>query len=159
MLFRSVGFTGDAIPTEGIITLAVATGRYPRQSRALVNFLVVKAPSAYNAILGRLGLNALRAIVSIYHLKLKFPTNQGVGEVRGDQALARHCYNIALQRSDQSDPCPVDGLDARDDLIEERGGPIKDLVSIFLNDGNTEHVVKIGSNLGEEVRMHLIDFL
>ena len=120
-----VGFTGDAIPMEGVITLTVAAGRYPRQSRALVNFLVVKAPSAYNAILDRLGLNALRAVVSTYHLKLKFPTNQGVEEVRGDQALARHCYNIALQRSDQSDLCPVDGLDARDDLTEERGGPME----------------------------------
>ena len=97
--------------------------------------------------------------MSTYHLKLKFPTNQGVGEVRGDQALARHCYNIALQRSDQSDLCPIDGLDARDDLVEERGGPIEDLILIPLNDGNTEHVVKINSNLGEEVRTQLIDFL
>ena len=154
-----VGFTDDAVPMEGVVTLTVAAGRYPRQTRALVNFLVVKAPSAYNAILGRPDLNALRAVVSTYHLKLKFPTNQGVGEVRGDQALARHCYNIALQRSDQSDLCPVDGLDARDDLAEERGGPIEDLVSIPLNDGNAEHVVKIDSNLGEEVRAHLVDFL
>ena len=129
------------------------------RSRALVKFLVVKAPSAYNAILGRPGLNALRAIVSTYHLKLKFPTDQRIGEVRGDQALARHCYNIASQKSDQSDPCPVDGLDARDDLTEERGGPIEDLVPIPLNDRNAEYVVKISSNLGEEVRTHLIDFL
>ena len=70
-----VGFTGDAVPTEGMITLTVVAGRYPRQSRALVNFLVVKAPSAYNAILGRPDLNALRAVVSTYHLKLKFPTD------------------------------------------------------------------------------------
>ena len=47
-----VGFTGDAVPMEGVITLTVAAGRYPRRSRALVNFMVVKAPSAYNAILG-----------------------------------------------------------------------------------------------------------
>ena len=59
-----VGFTGDAVPVEGMITLTIAAGQYPRQSRALVNFLVVKAPSTYNMILGRPGLNALRAIVS-----------------------------------------------------------------------------------------------
>ena len=98
-------------------------------------------------------------MVSTYHLKLKFPTSQGVEEVRGDQALARHCYNIALQRNSQSDPRPVDGLDTRDDLAEERGEPIEDLVSIPLNDGNEEHVVKIGSNLREEVQTQLINFL
>uniref|UniRef100_A0A6I9QPU4 Uncharacterized protein LOC105037583 n=1 Tax=Elaeis guineensis var. tenera TaxID=51953 RepID=A0A6I9QPU4_ELAGV len=135
-----IGFTGDSVPTEGMIALTVTVGQHPKQSRALVNFLVVKAPSAYNAILGRPSLNALRAVVSTYHLKLKFPTDQGIGEVRGDQALARHCYNIALQRSNQADPCPVDGLDTRDDLAEERGRPIEDLIPIPLNDGNTEHV-------------------
>ena len=154
-----VGFTDDAIPMEGVITLTVVAGRYPRQSRALVDFLVVKEPLAYNAILDRPDLNALRAIVLTYHLKLKFPTNQKIGEVRGDQALARHCYNIALQRSDQSDPCPIDALDARDDFTEERGIPIEDLVPISLNDGNAKHVAMIGSNLGEEVQTHLIDFL
>ena len=50
-------------------------------------------------------------------------------------------------------------MDTRDDLAEERGEPIEDLVSIPLNDGNEEHVVKIGSNLGEEVRTQLIIFL
>ena len=97
--------------------------------------------------------------MSTYHLKLKFPTNQEIGEVRGDQALARHCYSVTLQGSDQSDPCLVDGLDARDDLTEERGTPIEDLVPIPLNDGNAEHVVMIGSNLEGEVQMQLIDFL
>ena len=90
---------------------------------------------------------------------MKFFTNQGVRKVRRDQVLARHCYNIALQRNGQLDPCPVDGLDTRDDLTEERDEPIEDLVSIPLNDGNEEHMVKIGSNLGKEVRTQLINFL
>ena len=98
-------------------------------------------------------------MISTYHLKLKFSTSQGVGEVRGDQILARHCYNIALQRNGQSDPCPVDRLDTRDDLAEEWGEPIEDLVSISLNDGNEEHMVKIGSNLRKEVWIQLINFL
>ena len=91
-------------------------------------------------------------MVSTYYLNLKFSISQRVGEVRGDQVLERRCYNITLQRNSQSDPCPVDGLDTRDDLAEEWGEPIEDLVSIPLNDGNEEHVVKIGSNLGKEVR-------
>ena len=50
-------------------------------------------------------------------------------------------------------------MDTHDDLTEEWGEPIEDLVSIPLNDGNEEHVVKIGSNLGKEVRTQLINFL
>ena len=87
----------------------------------------MKAPSAHNAILGQLGLNALRAVVSTYYLKIKFPTSNEIGEIRGDQALARQCYSIALQKSGRSDPCPVDGLNVRDNLTEEQGEPIEDL--------------------------------
>ncbi|GAV91886.1 LOW QUALITY PROTEIN: hypothetical protein CFOL_v3_35271, partial [Cephalotus follicularis] len=52
-------------------------------------FLVVDTPSPYNAIIGRPGLNLLEAIVSTRHLLMKFPTRFGVGEVRGDQEVAR----------------------------------------------------------------------
>ena len=46
-----VGFTSDAVPVEGMITLAVTAGQYPKQTKAWVDFLVLKAPFAYNAIL------------------------------------------------------------------------------------------------------------
>ncbi|KAG1347440.1 putative RVT_1 domain-containing protein [Cocos nucifera] len=36
---------------------------------------------------------------------------------------------------------------------------MEDLVSIPLNDGNAEHAVQIGSNLGDEVREQLVTFL
>jgi hypothetical protein len=58
---------------------------------------VVDRPSAYNAILGRAALNELEAITSTAHLKMKFPTKEGVGEVRGDQWTARQCYNTSLK--------------------------------------------------------------
>ena len=50
-------------------------------------------------------------------------------------------------------------MDTRDDLAEERGELIEDLIIIPLNNGNEEHMVKIGSNLGEEMRTQLINFL
>ena len=34
--------------------------------------------------------------MSTYHLEVKFPTANGVGEIRGDQVLARECYQAAL---------------------------------------------------------------
>jgi hypothetical protein len=45
----------------------------------MVKFLLIDRPSAYNAILGRTALNNLKAITSTPHLKIKFPTERGVG--------------------------------------------------------------------------------
>ena len=41
-------------------------------------------------------LNRLTAASSTYYLKVKFPTAQGVREIRKDQVLARKCYQTAL---------------------------------------------------------------
>ena len=49
--FSLVGFTSNVVSIEGIITLSIMASRYPKQSKAQVNFLVVRTPSAYNAIL------------------------------------------------------------------------------------------------------------
>ena len=55
-------------------------------------FPIVDAPSAYNMLLGRPSLNAVRAIPFAYHMVVKFPTENGVGMVRGDQWVAMECY-------------------------------------------------------------------
>uniref|UniRef100_A0A2N9I0U3 Uncharacterized protein n=1 Tax=Fagus sylvatica TaxID=28930 RepID=A0A2N9I0U3_FAGSY len=53
-------------------------------------------PSAYNVIIGRPTLNKLRAVTSTYHLLVRFPTEHGIGELKGDQATARECYFASL---------------------------------------------------------------
>ncbi|KAK3032309.1 hypothetical protein RJ639_036266 [Escallonia herrerae] len=82
------GFSNHPVAAEGIIALPVAIGTPPAQANFMLDFVVVKVPSAYNAILGRLALNQLQAVVSTYHLKMKFPTEHGIGEVKGDQTTA-----------------------------------------------------------------------
>ena len=59
--------------------------------------MVVKGRSSYNAILGRPTLVAMRAVTSIYHLCLKFPTPGGVGVIRGNQYEARMCYTMSVK--------------------------------------------------------------
>ncbi|GAV76283.1 hypothetical protein CFOL_v3_19758, partial [Cephalotus follicularis] len=61
----------------------------PCQTQVEMTFLVVDIPNPYNSIIGRPGLNLMKAIVSTRHLLVKFPTRFGVGEVRGDQQAAR----------------------------------------------------------------------
>jgi hypothetical protein len=74
-----------------------------------VKFLIVDQPSAYNAIFGRIAQTELKAVTSIPHLCMKFPTDDGVGVVRGEQKAARKCYNISLGNP-SSGACPDIGV-------------------------------------------------
>ena len=91
-----VSFSGDRIYPKGIISLRVTTGTHPAQITKQVDFLIVDCPSSYNVILGRPTLNQIKAANSTYCLKVKFPTPHGIGEVCGDQLLARECYQVVL---------------------------------------------------------------
>ena len=91
-----VSFTGDRIVPRGIVTLSIIIGTYPAQVIKEIDFLIVDCSSTYNIILGRPALNRLRAVTLTYHLKVKFPTAYGVGEIKGDQILVRECYQFAL---------------------------------------------------------------
>ena len=75
-----IGFTGDTLRPKGMVQLKVAFGTSPKVVEVMVDFLVVDAPSAYNAILGRSTLNRIGAIVSSPHLKVKFYTYHGIGD-------------------------------------------------------------------------------
>ncbi|XP_015970390.1 uncharacterized protein LOC107493870 [Arachis duranensis] len=61
-----------------------------------IDYIVVDVNSAYNALIGRTTLNRLSAVVSTPHLCLKFPTVKGIATIKGDQKLARKCYNESL---------------------------------------------------------------
>ena len=53
--------------------------------------------SSYNVIIRRSTFNCWKAITSIYCLKVKFPTEYGVGEVvKGEQVLTKECYQVVL---------------------------------------------------------------
>ena len=91
-----VSFTRDRIVLRGIVTLTIIVGTYLAQVTKNIDFLIVNCPSTYNIILGRPARNRLRAITSTYYLKVKFSTAHKVGEIRGDQVLARGCYQAAL---------------------------------------------------------------
>ncbi|XP_075658780.1 uncharacterized protein LOC142628603 [Castanea sativa] len=80
-----VGFGRARVFPLGVVTLAVTIGDYPQQITRNVAFLVVDCLSAYNAIIGRPTLNSWKAVTSTYHLMIKFPTDYGIGELRGDQ--------------------------------------------------------------------------
>ncbi|XP_074374545.1 uncharacterized protein LOC141714952 [Apium graveolens] len=91
------GFAGVECPVEGIIKLPLTMGHEPRQASQMLNFMVVKAGSTYNAIMGRTGIHAFKIVPSSYHSVIKFPTRDGIGEERRDQKMAKSCYVASLK--------------------------------------------------------------
>ena len=79
-----VRFTGDKVKPSRVVSLVIEASTYPKQVRASIEFLVVDYPSVYNVIIGRPTLNKLRAITSTYHLFVRFPTEHGIEELKGD---------------------------------------------------------------------------
>lgn len=120
------GFNGVESKVEGTIQLPMTMGVEHCEATQMLNFLIIKASSTYNAILGRTGLHAFKAITLTYHLKIKFPTRNGVGEQRGDHKVAWSCYVASLR---------VDGIGGQVLSIEdtntwqngdEKGNPKED---------------------------------
>ena len=146
-----VSFTGDRIVLRGIVILTVIAGTYPVQVAKEIDFLIVNYPSTYNIILGRPVLNKLKAVTSTYYLKVKFPIAHGVGEIRGDQVLARECYQATLA-SGENHTWVINELEP---ILEPSKTPQE--VEIVL--GDSAKVLKIGTTLLTSEKEKMISFL
>ena len=141
-----VSFSGDRVYPKGIVTLTVTVGIQPRQLTRQLDFLMVDCPSSYNVIIGRPTLNRWKAATSTYCLKVKFPTNNGVGEVRGDQILARECYQAVLAAKENHTW-----------VIEEEGeNKVEALETVTLVEDEITKMTRIGTTLCLEMRTRLI---
>ena len=138
------GFSGEKVVPLGSIQIVLTLGDPPCQATMTARFLVVDAPSAYNMLLGRPSLNAIKAIPSAYHMMIKFPTVSGVGMVRGDQRVARECYSASIKQK-TVDNIYLDELDMRDEVLT-RPKPSEELEPVPLDD-DPEHLAYIGSKL------------
>ena len=121
-----------------------------------MRFLIVDSPSAYNMLLGRPSLNATRVVPSAYHMVIKFPTENGVGMVRGNQRIAKECYSASMKQN-TFDNIHMDELDMRDE-VTTRPAPSEELEPVQLGD-QQEHLLCIGSKFVEDIRSPLIRFL
>ena len=134
---------------RGIVILTVMAGSYPFQVTNKHNFLVVDSPSSYNMIIGQLTLNHWKAATSTYCLKVKFPTEQGVGEIRGDQVLARECYQAVLA-SKENHTWIIE-----DKMLEI----VEKLETIEFVEGNPIKTTQVGTSLNPQMKEEIISFL
>ena len=153
------GFNGIETKVEGVIRLPMTMGQELYEVTQFLNFLVVKAETSYNAILGRTGINAFQAVASTYHLKIKFPAKKGIGMEKRDQKEARTCYEAALRVDEIGGQAfPLEDMYVREDE-ERRGKPAEDLIPISLNPKDTAKVTYISASLQGPSKEKLTKFL
>ncbi|XP_074356700.1 uncharacterized protein LOC141696460 [Apium graveolens] len=153
------GFAGNEVHVVGTIDMLVLFGSPPCQVWKVVKFHVISASSSFNAILGRTKITALRAITSISHLKLKSPTDFGVGEMIGDQATARQCYLTTVSLNKKTDEefevNQVFDIDPRS-LVDSPTGnsclTVEETEEIEVLEGNPDKTTTIGKNLPESLK-------
>ena len=104
--FSFLWFIGESVIPKGTIKLVITLGQTPRIATAVIDFLVVNYLSAYNRVLGRPLLRALRVVTSIHCLTMKFPTTDGIGQVRGRPWDSRECYNKSLEQVEKRKELP-----------------------------------------------------
>uniref|UniRef100_A0A2N9GX46 Uncharacterized protein n=1 Tax=Fagus sylvatica TaxID=28930 RepID=A0A2N9GX46_FAGSY len=122
------GFTGESTIPMGKTILPVLAGPISLQTE----FIVIRGSSPYNAIMGRDWLHRMKAVPSTLHPKLRFPTEDGVMEVNGDQAPA---------------------------AVTEETAAEKDPEKVHFNPSEPEFYFLIGTNLSIGDRQELIAFL
>ena len=147
-----VSFGGTRVLPLRAITLSVTVGDYPQQIIQDVTFLVVDCSSAYNGIIGRPTLNSWKAAIMTYHLMIKFPTEYGIGELRGDQVAARECYIAMLEMEDhQQTMC----------IGEQRtiAKPVEELEEVIFDESRPGRTTRMGTLASPIVRQDLTSFL
>ena len=111
--------------------------------------MVVDYPSSYNVIIGRPTLNKWKSATSTCCLKVKFPTENGIGEVRGDQVLARECYQAVLAAKENHTW-----------MIEEKEeNKVEAPKEVELVEGKMTKTTRIGTTLSLEMKLMLVQFL
>ncbi|VFR01459.1 unnamed protein product [Cuscuta campestris] len=154
------GFTGASIEAEGQITLPVTLGSGNKTVTKQMRFVVVDIKCVHNAILGRPGINQVKAIISMAHLCMKFYTPNGIGEERGDQKNARSCYLEAVKKMTRQFE-QIELVSQQVDKGEEKARiePDANTEEIQIDASNPERKVKIGADLQEELRTEIVQVL
>ncbi|KAL0312771.1 UNVERIFIED_CONTAM: hypothetical protein Sradi_5676400 [Sesamum radiatum] len=173
------GFAGEVVPPRGMISLPLTLGTFPLTlgtfpiwKTCLLKLLMVDIPSVYNVVLGRPTLNAFRAIISTYYMKIKSPVVGGVGEAQADVLQACKCYVDAIKRGkkrildetsgeENSNKRGKDSMPGTE-LKEEAPVTVQSVEELFtleLIPGDPDKITKIESKMKEDVREQVISYL
>lgn len=103
--------------TRGCVELLTTFGLRKNSQSLIVPYLFMDADTSYNLLLGKPKLNVLRAIVSIPHLAMKFPSSHGeIGIVKADKEDAHECYvksyNMVREKNNKASTTSINTVSA-----------------------------------------------
>ena len=102
-----VSFEGKVFIPKGQIRLPMQAG----SEMVKVDFIVVNAFSPYTAIIAKPWLHALGVVSLTLHQKVKYPSEDQIEELVGDQSMAQQCLVSAiLHQPVESSASVNDGL-------------------------------------------------
>ena len=102
-----VSFEGKVFIPKGQIRLPMQAG----SEVVKVDFIVVNAFSPYTAIIAKPWLHALGVVSLTLHQKVKYPSEDQIEELVGDQSMAQQCLVSAiLHQPVESSASVNDGL-------------------------------------------------
>ena len=129
-----------------------------------MDFIVVDAYSPYTAIVARPWLHALGAVSSTLHLKVKYPSWDGIEELVGSQSMAQQCLvaTIMHQPAAKSSASTERGLQQSKSLVLPVDGPAEevkceDLEKIVVGD-DLEKFFQVGAQLLPQEKEELVEF-
>ncbi|XP_073136786.1 uncharacterized protein [Henckelia pumila] len=157
------GFTGHAIRPVGLVHLPLTLGKGNSRKTRIVSFIIVDDSSAYNAILGRPAMNTFMAVASALNQKIKFPVGNEIGEVQGDQVIARKCYveevriEQKVTRTDRVDRPGLSGME-KVNLIEDASVSAEEEIEEIMI-SPPSGMVKIARTLEAQLKQTLLECL
>ena len=83
---------------------------------------------------------------------IKFPTDYGVGELRGNQVVARECYIAMLEMDDQQQTMCIE---EQQTVVK----PIEELEEIIIDDSRPERMTRVDKLASWPVCQELTTFL
>ncbi|GJY05604.1 hypothetical protein Tco_0371544 [Tanacetum coccineum] len=130
-----IGFAGQKSWPLGIISLPMTLSDYRGHIRKtiMVEFIIIRTPSPYNVILGRLAMRQLGSFASILHSIMKFPTQDEIVVIKGETPHPI-CNHISLKRDHTFEKEQVPDEENNEEII-------------VINEAYPKQKVIIGKNL------------
>ncbi|XP_019234333.1 PREDICTED: uncharacterized protein LOC109214836 [Nicotiana attenuata] len=85
------GFDNSCVVTKGEIIVTTFIEGVIKDTK----FQVIDMDMAYNMILGRHWIHEMNAVPSTFHQVIKFPSQWGIRQIRGDQQASRSINSVA----------------------------------------------------------------